>query len=516
MPSRHRSAASQRAGASRLVVLLALAVAWCAGPAESQAAVAPGLAPARVLASPVTWFPMAAPSRMSTNLAAAADSARGLPPLACQTLTKRSAGYASATWAGLALPLPANRLLHVPVYLEDFQAQGFSISLTIQLTNERGTISYSFSANAFRPSAWSYIPLWDPATPANAVFSKPGTSGVIADTGFDFAEPVTAITVVPNNLPAGARMSFASIETATRTKPLIVVTDDITNDSTYKHIVPIMEAAGFRGGLRIGGFKETSYAPGVIAPLRKAYDNGWDVYNGSWSRGGFNGASTAALFESEILECQDRAKALGFTRGMTWFSGAGNALPSESVGRSVAAKLGLKVLKGGGGLGQVNIIRAAGLEFPAIVTCCGMGGAGARPATGRRGEVTLALSAPWSLREGASVTGAGIGAGARIAPHGIRGNTVTLTLANTGDVAGPVTITDSLEAHLAMAEGLLYTGGALVYFMHDLKPAGEQSNISFPIDDFARLVAYWKARSDQGLLEVVTPTRFEAIMNGER
>lgn len=475
-----------------------------------------GLAPSRVLAKPTVWFPVTVPTDTSANVVVAAEDARGLPPQACQTITKTNAGYASFAWSGLSLPLPANRLLHVPIYLDDFQVPGgYSLSLTVQMTNEGGSISYSFSANAFKAAGWTYVPLWDPATPANAVFSKPGTSFVVADTGFDFSKPVTAIRMVPNNLPAGAKFSIAAIETATKTKPVIVVTDDITDDSTYTHIVPIMEAAGFRGGLRIGGFKESSYSGGTVAKLRKAYDNGWDVYNGSWSRGGMNGATTKEVFAKEVLECKTRAEALGFTRGMTWFSGAGNSLPSQALCREMAPQLGVKVLKGGSGLGLVNIIRADGVDDPAIMTCVGMGGSGALAATGVRGESMVIIAGSRALRDGAAVSGPGIGAGARIAAHGVHGNTVTLTVPNTDNVAGPVTLADSYEAHAAIADGLIYTGGAVVYFMHDLKPASAApSSISFPVEDFTRLVAYWKAKSDQGLVDVVTPSQFDAIMIG--
>lgn len=470
------------------------------------------LSRSRVLIEPSVWFPIVAPTTISPNAIAKTD-ARGIAPLACQTITKQADGYCSFSWNGLNLPLPANKLLHVPIYLDDFQtAPGYSLSLTIQLTNAGGSIRYNFSMNSFKASGWTYLPLWDPSTPANAVFSKAGSSGVMDHNGFDFSKPVTAISFAPNNLPPGVSISIASIETATKTKPILVITDDITDNSTYENIVPIMEAAGFRGGLRIGGFKESSYAEGNVARLRKAYDNGWDVYNGSWSRGGFNGASTPELFENEITECDKRAKALSFTRGMTWFSGAGNALPRQSICKTVAQKTGLKVLKGGGGMGLVNIIRADGVDDPAILTCVGMGGRSDKPATGKRGESTIVLSSPVALREGTAVSGTGIGVGARIAPHGVHGNTVTLTVPNTDDVVGPVTLEDSFEAHRAIADGLIYTGGALVYFMHDLKPAGAPTNISFPIEDFTQLVAYWKAQSDLGLLDVVTPSQFDALM----
>jgi len=474
------------------------------------------MSPARVLAKPVLWFPIVAPTEKTANVVVTAEDARGFPALACQSITKTNAGYASFGWSGLNLPLPANGLLHVPIYLDDFQAPGgYSLSLTIQLTNAGGTIKYNFSANAFKAAGWTYLPLWDPSTPANAVFNKAGSSVVMGDTGFDFAAPVTAISMAPNNLPAGAKISVGSIETATKTKPLIVVTDDITDDSTYTQIVPIMEAAGFRGGLRIGGFKESSYSAGNVAKLRKAYDNGWDVYNGSWSRGGMNGATTREVFVKEVLECKTRAEALGFTRGMTWFSGAGNSLPSQSLCRSESSQLGLKVLKGGSGLGLVNIIRADGVDDPAIVTCVGMGGSGTQAATGVRGESMVVIAGSRALRDGAAVSGPGIGAGARIAPHGVHGNTVTLTVPNTDNVAGPVTLADSFEAHVAIADGLIYTGGAVVYFMHDLKPASAApSSISFPVEDFAKLVAYWKAKSDLGLVDVVTPSQFDAIMRG--
>jgi len=121
-----------------------------------------------------------------------------------------------------------------------------------------------------------------------------------------------------------------------------------------------------------------------------------------------------------------------------------------------------------------------------------------------------------SLREGSAVSGTGIGVGARIAPHGVHGNTVALTVRNTDDIAGPVTLSDSLEVHMAFADGLLFTGGALVYFMHDVRKSSEPpTSLSFPVEDFTRLVAYWKAKSDLGLLDVLTPSRFDAIMRSE-
>ena len=166
-------------------------------------------------------------------------------------------------------------------------------------------------------------------------------------------------------------------------------------------------------------------------------------------------------------------------------------------------------------MGLVNIIRADGLDSPAILTCVGIGGCGDQPATGARGASTLTITNSRALRDGAAVSGSGIGAGARIAPFGIHGNTVTLTVPNTADIAGPVTIADSYEAHVAIADGLIYTGGALVYFMHDLKPAeSTPSSISFPIEDFRKLVDYWKAMSDAGLVEIVTPSQFDAILWG--
>lgn len=254
-----------------------------------------------------------------------------------------------------------------------------------------------------------------------------------------------------------------------------------------------------------------------MAKLRKAYDNGWDVYNGSWSRCTLNGATPEEVFENEILQCRTRAAALGFTRGMTWFSGAGNGLPAQSMCRTVGSKLGMKVFKSGGGMGLVNIIRTNGIDDVAIVTSVGMGGCGPQTATGVRGESTIVVPNSRALRDGAAVSGPGIGVGARIAPHGVHGNKVTLTVPNTDNIAGPVTLADSFEAHKAIADGLLYTGGAVVYFMHDLRKASEPpTSISFPVEDFSKLVAYWKTLSDSGLLDVVTPSQFDAIMRGER
>jgi len=202
---------------------------------------------------------------------------------------------------------------------------------------------------------------------------------------------------------------------------------------------------------------------------------------------------------------------------MTWFSSAGNSLPSQSLGKAVARDLGLTILKSGGGFGFSNITRVEDEAGPAYVTSAGMGGANSQPAKGVSGESVIVITNNRSVREGTRVEGEGIGKGAMVAPNGVRGNTVTLTAPNTGDVAGPVTLTDSYEAHKALADGLIQTGGAIVYFMHDLKPASApQSVISFPTEDFEKLVAYWKSKSDAGQLEIVTPSRYDAIMKGEK
>lgn len=477
------------------------------------------LDPSRILRMPEVWFPITPPSELSPNLACASNPALGIPPLACQTITKTGTAYASFSWTGLSLTFPKDGVIHIPIYLEDFQAPGknFSLSLTVQLTNAGGSISYSFSSAGFRAAGWTYVPIWNPATAANAVFSKPGMSFVTADTGFDFAKPVTAIRFVPNNLPTGATIFIASPEVASKVKPVIVITDDITDDSTYTEIVPIMESAGFRGGLRIGGARESGFSDRMISKLRKAYENGWDVYNGSWSRISLSGSTTREVFESEVRDCQTRARELGFTRGMTWFSSAGNSLPPQSLGKAVARELGLSVLKSGGGLGFSNITRVEDEAGPANVRSAGVGGANSQPAKGVRGESTIVITNNRSIREGTRVVGLGIGEGAVVAPNGVQGNTVTLTVPNAGDVAGPVTLTDSFEAHKALADGLIPTGGAIVYFMHDLKPASSpQSVISFPIEDFEKLVAYWKRKSDAGQLEIITPSRYDALMRGEK
>ncbi|GAT32266.1 hypothetical protein TSACC_2664 [Terrimicrobium sacchariphilum] len=463
------------------------------------------------------WFPIVAPTRISANITATEEPALGGPPRAAQTIVKHGDGYSQFSWSGLNLAIPKDRLLCVPVYLGDFEGPGgFALSLTIQLKNESGAISYNFSAGAFRANRWSYLPLWDPASPASAAFSKPGTSVVAADTGFDFSRPVTEITMAPNNLPVGAKLSIGSLETAARTRPVLVVTDDITDDSTYTHIVPIMEAAGFRGGLRIGGFKDASYSPGIVAKLRGAYDKGWDVYNGSWSRTGLNTATTSGFFEEEIVACKTRAAEQGFTRGMTWFSSAGNSLPKQAICREIGAKTGMTIFKSGGGVGNVNLLPPGGIELPAIVTSVGMGGYRELQATGKAGSSTLVVSPhAVGLREGCAVSGPGIAPGTTIARDGIRGATVTLSIPLVADVSGPVTFTDSYEAHQALADGLVFTGGVLVYFLHDLQPEGRPpSRISFPAEDFARVVAYWKARKDAGLLEVLTPSELDARLRG--
>lgn len=252
------------------------------------------LAPSRILRAPTVWFSTSTPTQLPDNAKAEAETAKGTPPQACQTITRTDEKYCSFGWTGLNLPLPEDKLLHVPVYLDNFQGPGgFSIALAIQLTNSGGTISYLYSSNCFVAAGWTYLPIWDPSTPAHAVFNKTGFCSIAKNTGFDFSKPVTAISYVPNNLPVGSPISIGSIETMTKTKPIIVVTDDITDNSTYTQIVAIMEAAGFRGGLRIGGAKEHSYSEGNMQSLRKAYDNGWDAYNGSWSRCALIGSTTA-------------------------------------------------------------------------------------------------------------------------------------------------------------------------------------------------------------------------------
>lgn len=471
-----------------------------------------GFRRSRVLTDPTFWWTPAAPNTISATGTSAADTSRILHRASARTFTQVSAGFLNITYSGLNLAMPSNGLLVVPVFLEDYTSAGYSPVMLIVLTNASGSITYKYAGTALKPG-WNLLPIWNPATDANAAMLRPTLCEVNANTGFNFAQNVTQIQFQPTSFAAGSTWSLAAVETMSKIKPVAVLTNDVTDTSTYTVFTPLLEAAGFRAGIRLGGFSDSSYTSGNISSLRAAYDNGHDVYNGSWSRTSLTDSTTDDVFAAEVLGCHNRAVSLGFGRGLTWFSTTGNSLPSPQIRRGIAPMLGMKVLKGPGG-SPVNVCSAMGVDDPLHITATGIGGFSNTTGTGTSGTNQLTIASPSAVKIGRSITGAGIPAGTVITQ--MVGSVATLSNNLTQDLtATAVQISDSYYSQSLLVAALLYTGGVLVWFCHEfIAAANAQSSTSFTTEDFTSLVALLKTHSDAGNLEVVTPSQLDLIMEG--
>lgn len=280
-------------------------------------------------------------------------------------ITILTAGYVSTGWSGLSIPTTTNGLLQAMVWVDNFDAgQPFTSNGNIQitLTNAGGTITYTFAAGGFKPG-WNTLQLWNPAGAANPICEVSGVSTVASNTGFTFGSPATSVGLIINNAALNAKIQFAGIWSQTRVKPMVMMTFDVSNANVFSNFLPAWDAAGLKTVLRCGG--ADSYRSNTwLAPLLTAYNNGHDVYNGSWSRAGLTDATTAeALAREANLQHAYNARR-GFTRGRELFSTAGNSGASTTTSRNVFGKLGIRVAKYGTTHHRFAVFGPAGTDEP--------------------------------------------------------------------------------------------------------------------------------------------------------
>lgn len=334
----------------------------------------------RILSSGSVWFQ---PTSLSATGARSVDVYSGgafiaqnatdtLKPVVMTCLT---AGYIESTWTSLNLTVPADGLLQALIYVDDYQngaASPLSGTIDIKLTNAGGNNTYKFSSTAFKPG-WNTLQLWNPAADANHVCNKSGVSYLSAS-AFNYSAVCTQISLVVNSAALNSRVIFAGIFTQTKVKPMVCMTFDTSALDVFSNFVPAWKARGLTAGLRAGGTSFYRTTPEYIAGLKSAMADGFDVYNGSWTRLNLNTATTAADFAKEVGLQQNWMSRYGFQRGANLFSSAGNASPKASIYRDVFPKFGVSVAKGGGGQGSATFCGPAGFDDPLCLTVKGWGG----------------------------------------------------------------------------------------------------------------------------------------------
>lgn len=477
-----------------------------------------GIKPSRITVQPTVWYALSTPTSLSGNVTVATDATMLLSRASCITFTQTTAGFTQNDWTSLSLAMPANGLLMLPCYFGDFN--GVAPSFTVVLSNAGGSITYSFSGAAIKLECWCQMPLWNPATAANAAFVNPGPCSVSANTGFNFASPCTSISIRISNMAVGMQYSFGAIETMAYTRPAVCFTNDVTDGSSFSFFKPALEAVGLRGGFRIGGFTDSSYTGSNIANLQTVYAAGHDVYNGTWSRTSLTASTTRDFLAKEILACHNRAVSYGFTRGMTWLSTAGNALADQRLNRIIGPLLGYKVFKSGGGSGLVNLVSSSGVDDPYNLLTAGLasgnGSATSWTVSGTIGQTTVTASGtPTSLRIGVTLVGTGFAANSIVT--NLVGNVITISQPLTSTIAASaVSIASTAASFQVLFDALLYTGGLLVYFTHDfIAAAGTQTGTSCVSEDITTFLAYIKTKIDANLVDGYTPSQVDLLLQGE-
>lgn len=414
----------------------------------------------RILSSGSVWFQ---PTALAATAARSVDVYSGgafvaqnatdtLKPVVLTCLT---AGYIESVWTGLNLAIPADGLLQALIYLDDYQngaASPLSGTIDIKLTNAGGTNTYKFSSATFKPG-WNTLQLWNPATDAHHVCNKNGVSYLSAST-FNYASSCTQISMVVNNAALNSRVILAGVFTQTKVKPMVCMTFDTSALDVFTNFVPVWKARGLSAGLRAGGTAFYRTTPEYKAGLLAAMSDGFDVYNGSWTRANLNTATTAAAFASEVGLQQNWMSRNGLSRGANMFSSAGNALPKASVYRDILPKFGVSLAKSGNGQGSASFFGPAGLDDPLALTAKGWGG---------------------------------------------------------------------MTAAQQQVHGLLQTGGILMWFAHDCPVYDGVSTRDGPsvtngggmwAEDAPLIADYLKTLVDAGSIDVVSPSRLAAILDG--
>lgn len=415
----------------------------------------------RILSKGVQWF---APTALSgTGARTCVLDTTGAFILAEQStlpgviVNCLTAGYVAIGYTGLNLAMPSDGLLQALVWVDDFEnGQAWSTgSVQITLTGASGNIVYTYAATTFKPG-WNTLQLWNPATAADYVCAKTGVSTAV-NSSYNFTDNITGVSVAVNNMTLNANMRFAGIWRQTKIKPMVAVTFDTSAQNIFTNFLPAWNAAGYYCTLRSGGVD--SYRSATWdTPLLAAYNAGNDVNNGSWTRLNLTQSTTSAQFASEVGLQSNYMQQKGYKRGSTLFSSAGNALPKATIYRDILPKFGLKSAKGGTGFNRANFFGPAGLDDRYYLTVQGYGSAAATASTG-------------------------------------------------------------INAAKEQIDGIIYTGGLLMWFMHDC-PTGRPSVGAYSsgngggiyAEDVPELIAYIQSKGTA--IEVVTQSTIDNVLDG--
>jgi len=284
--------------------------------------------------------------------------------------------YCSANWTGLSIPAQPTGIMQLLVWLDDFQngaASPFaSGSVTVRLTTAAGGLTWTFASPAWKPG-WNTLQLWDPSDAnVHAAMNRTGISTTGTKT-IDFSQTITGIEIVMTSPAINTKMRVAGLFSQTKAKPMVCVTFDVSAQDVFSNFVPAWYAKNLSAGLRSGG-SDAFRASAYIASYQAAYDQGFDIYNGSWSRLNLNTSTTSAQFAAEVGKQKNWQSRIGLHRGAGLFSSAGNGLPKASIYRDILPKFGLKSAKSGGGLGRINVFGPAGLDDRYAITAIGWPG----------------------------------------------------------------------------------------------------------------------------------------------
>jgi hypothetical protein len=368
-----------------------------------------------------------------------------------------TAGRVACLYTGLNLVMPSDGLLQALVWCDDFEnGQPWSTgSVQITLTGASGNIQYTYASTVFKPGV-NTLQLWNPATPADYVCSKTGVSTAV-NSSYNFTGNITSLEIAVNSMTLNANMRFAGIWTQTKIKPMVAMTFDTSAQNIFTNFIPAWQAAGYHCTLRSGG--TDSYRSSTWnTPLLAAYNAGHDVNNGSWTRLNLTQSTTSAQFAVEVGLQANYMQQRGYKRGATLFSSAGNALPKASIYRDILPKFGCKSAKGGTGFNRANFFGPAGLDDRYYLTVQSYGAAAATASTG-------------------------------------------------------------INAAKEQIDGIIYTGGLLMWYAHDC-PTGRVAVGDYSpgngggiwAEDVPELIAYIQGKGTA--IEVVTQSTIDNVLDG--
>jgi len=266
-----------------------------------------------------------------------------------------------------------------------------------------------------------------------------------------------SLEIAVNSMTLNANMRFAGIWTQTKIKPMVAMTFDTSAQNIFTNFIPAWQAAGYHCTLRSGG--TDSYRSSTWnTPLLAAYNAGHDVNNGSWTRLNLTQSTTSAQFAVEVGLQANYMQQRGYKRGATLFSSAGNALPKASIYRDILPKFGCKSAKGGTGFNRANFFGPAGLDDRYYLTVQSYGAAAATASTG-------------------------------------------------------------INAAKEQIDGIIYTGGLLMWYAHDC-PTGRVAVGDYSpgngggiwAEDVPELIAYIQGKGTA--IEVVTQSTIDNVLDG--